>query len=459
MAKYIFHSEKSKTTCAECTKLDGKVYGDINNIPKLPIHPNCRCWIETIEDKKSTSHPCDCRKRLEVIQNNIENLIINLGNISKSINNEIYETEIKIDDAKENNNKKVNLQKVQNKLVNLKEEFQTFTKQTKDLNTDILFLKDNANELEHTKEECNIDKELSEINKKAKTFLSEINRYSENLKQLKEDVNWVERAEALKQNGTTTGIAADVDIGSKTSKNTNWFGKVELSEKEVNKNVDYKQKAIEFAIGNNYNKILYKAAKKFSGEDTAGMLDIAHEKRNDEEYTKDAIKLKNWDDPRVASNKKKIKEKVSKEFKDYGFNIDEIPGYFFKSTSEPVQRLIQNEDFRNIIRKHKANILKGENFSGGFPEYTNQTNAPWLINKMLKENNFKNAFGIVELLTPFFDKEGNLHIKMFDTYDFNKGENILVEAGRVKMLEKELKPFFTIHDIIIKKEELKYFGL
>ena len=50
-----------------------------------------------------------------------------------------------------------------------------------------------------------------------------------------------------------------------------------------------------------------------------------------------------------------------------------------------------------------------------------------------------------------------LLVKVYDTYDFNPGEKDkpLVMAGKNKMLEGELKPFFTIHDIIIPKEKLK----
>ena len=43
---------------------------------------------------------------------------------------------------------------------------------------------------------------------------------------------------------------------------------------------------------------------------------------------------------------------------------------------------------------------------------------------------------------------------MFDTYDFNKDENNpKVEAGRRQMLKGNLKPFFTIHEITIQKNE------
>ena len=39
-------------------------------------------------------------------------------------------------------------------------------------------------------------------------------------------------------------------------------------------------------------------------------------------------------------------------------------------------------------------------------------------------------------------KTGNLHVKVYDTYDFNPQEdNPFVVAGKNKMLDGELKPF------------------
>ena len=43
---------------------------------------------------------------------------------------------------------------------------------------------------------------------------------------------------------------------------------------------------------------------------------------------------------------------------------------------------------------------------------------------------------------------------MFDTYDYNKNESPKIEAGRQQMLKGNLKGFFSIHEIIISKEEL-----
>ena len=72
----------------------------------------------------------------------------------------------------------------------------------------------------------------------------------------------------------------------------------------------------------------------------------------------------------------------------------------------------------------------------------------------LKTSNLHNAFGSVDFLNSGMDKQGNLHLYMFDTYDFNKGEDAIVGAGRRQMLKGNLKGYFTIHDIIITKDEL-----
>ncbi len=207
------------------------------------------------------------------------------------------------------------------------------------------------------------------------------------------------------------------------------------------------QERIESIIGKNYEHLdLF--AKVIAGLDGAGMLDLAHGiDMKDRNYIKDTISLDNYNDSKVESEKKYLKEKISQQFKDYNFDINKIKGYYFKPNSEPVKRLIQNEDFLNMVKSHKQEILQKGEFSAGFPEH----------NKMglgLK-NNFHNAIGKADFRNIFLDEKGNLHIKMYDTYDFNKNEKSkLIRAGASQMEKGVLKPFFTIHDIIIPKDIL-----
>lgn len=208
------------------------------------------------------------------------------------------------------------------------------------------------------------------------------------------------------------------------------------------------QISIEQRIGDNYDSRSNKAVKTFIGKDTAVMLDLAHGiNMNDRDYIKDTISLDNYNDPKVETDKEYLKKKVSEQFKDYNFDINKIKGYFFKSNSEPSQRLIQNKDFQDIIRNHKQEILEKGEFSAEFKKHGRIG--------LGEDNNFRNAIGKADFRNIYKDKEGNLHVKMYDTYDFNKNENSpLIKAGVNQMEKGSLKPFFTIHDIIIPKNKL-----
>ena len=74
---------------------------------------------------------------------------------------------------------------------------------------------------------------------------------------------------------------------------------------------------------------------------------------------------------------------------------------------------------------------------------------------VLVNSNLKNAIGAADFKHSYLDKQGNLHIKMYDTYDFNKNAtDALNKAGRREMEKGNLKPYFSIHDIIISKDKL-----
>ena len=44
-----WHSDQSTSTCDECAALDETVFFEESDIPEIPVHPNCRCWVEEIE--------------------------------------------------------------------------------------------------------------------------------------------------------------------------------------------------------------------------------------------------------------------------------------------------------------------------------------------------------------------------------------------------------------------------
>ncbi len=63
------------------------------------------------------------------------------------------------------------------------------------------------------------------------------------------------------------------------------------------------------------------------------------------------------------------------------------------------------------------------------------------------------AVHYADIIDTYFDENGNLHVIMTDTYDFNKGESKLIEAGREAMKRGALEPRFLIWDILIEKDD------
>jgi len=246
-------------------------------------------------------------------------------------------------------------------------------------------------------------------------------------------------------------------LGDKATQADILYGKIETLEKKIKENglqdklsevkKIIKQKAIQYAIGKNYKKTFNILAQNIAGFDAAGMLDLAHgAKMNDSSYIDNVVHINNYNDYKVEQDREYLKNKISQQFKDYNFDINKIKGYYFKHNSGVCERLVMNEDFRDILRINKEKIINNQPFSAKFKKYGNGFN---------KDSNFHNAFGKVDFNHSYFDNEGNLHIKMYDTYDFNKNENVLIQAGREEMRKGHLKPYFTICDIIVPKNILQ----
>ena len=246
-----------------------------------------------------------------------------------------------------------------------------------------------------------------------------------------------------KSNIDNSAIKKDADVRDMHERNIQ-FGK-KIPNQIVNSG---RQFITETLIGkNNYGPIRYDIAKNIIGPDTAGMLDLSSGNKNDVNYTKDAIVLQNFDDSRVASDKKYLAKKLYSQFNNEYTkvtNIENIKGYFFKSNSDPSQRIANNDDFKKTIRQNKSKILNGQLVTMEFPNYGYN-----------QKSNLHYAFGHVDIRNGYIDKEGNLRIKVYDTYDFNKTNPTPAnQAGRNQMLKGNLKPFFTIHDIIISKKDI-----
>ena len=207
-----------------------------------------------------------------------------------------------------------------------------------------------------------------------------------------------------------------------------------------------KQKAIEGGIGKFYGRIINSKITEMYGPDTAGMLDLAHKNQMEPEYTKDAIRLNSFEDIQNEQDRKYLANKLNDQFSEYTdiTNIENIKGYNFKENSKPSQRMAQDKDFLNVIKNNKEKIIKGENISGNFPSHG-----------ISNEDNWHNALGHFDIRNIEIDKQGNLHVKVYDTYDFNKENKTTAnQAGYEQMHKGNLVPYFTIHDVLIPKDEL-----
>ena len=46
---WIWHSEDDERICDDCASHDGEALEDKDDIPEIPVHPNCRCWVEEVK--------------------------------------------------------------------------------------------------------------------------------------------------------------------------------------------------------------------------------------------------------------------------------------------------------------------------------------------------------------------------------------------------------------------------
>ena len=323
--------------------------------------------------------------------------------------------------------------------------------------------KSNAEKITKSEETIKQEKEIKESYETAMNLYNDLRRIADkyrNRMNIDSDLQWfhsrlnsarlpIYERTTLKlkhstQNGVPTGGAANILQGNISKSDLDI--KKEEFEKEVKKWEDRIEKNIKYPRAGRIGGTI----RMWNSPDAVGMINIASGKHLPL-YTKDAIKIKNIFDKKLDKFRKGdllsyrlyMADKISYQFEDFNYDLDDIKGYIFKNNSAVVKRIKNSEEFKNMLLKHKEKIMNNKSFSDRFES----------------DYNLHNAFGSVDFLNIGLDKRGDLHLYMFDTYDFNKGENAKVEAGRRQMLKGNLKGFFSIHEIIIKKKDLKQYGL
>lgn len=46
---WVWHSEDDERICDDCASHNGEIFEDKDDIPDVPVHPNCRCWVEEVK--------------------------------------------------------------------------------------------------------------------------------------------------------------------------------------------------------------------------------------------------------------------------------------------------------------------------------------------------------------------------------------------------------------------------
>ena len=68
--KYVWHSENGEHTCDVCSELDGQEFDYYDEVPERP-HPNCKCYVEIVENIRTAIVQFLCTTYCLIIKNSI----------------------------------------------------------------------------------------------------------------------------------------------------------------------------------------------------------------------------------------------------------------------------------------------------------------------------------------------------------------------------------------------------
>ncbi len=411
--------------CETCRKLNGKIFDSADDIPDKP-HPNCKCWIKLIEKETKTTDPIEARraiaqkrKSLELELNKIEGDLKCLDDECRSQQQLIDEQKMLLDKYSEQNN----------------------------------IIKDIINEYTR-KGEQEIQKyktqyELTDEIKK------EIRNKEQNLLEYKEQLNLTGKIEknirdyrqALSQSylgtiETKTEIAniqKNIQTARQQLKNLPSF-------EEIIKEI----KKLDINIGNLKYKRSKSALAIFTlGINFVGTLLFMH----------DAAELWNIAEKKVPPNH----EYIRKNGKYYA-SISELKDpQLEKKVTQKIQKQMQKNDSKGIVFNSNSSLAKKIQNSAKFKNFIRENKSTLIANKKLKDNSFgfhpiqtPNLFSAlhnVDLIDIHLDDKGDLHLKVLDTYDFNKNDpNKLVKAARHYQDKELIETYYTITELHIPQK-------
>ena len=105
--KYVWHSENGEHTCDVCSELDGQEFDYYDEVPERP-HPNCRCYVEIVENdnENSSPEPNEDEEPCDVLEQ-VDELITEIESTKDEVNSYIEDLQTDIEDY-ENDLERVN---------------------------------------------------------------------------------------------------------------------------------------------------------------------------------------------------------------------------------------------------------------------------------------------------------------------------------------------------------------
>ena len=87
--KYKWISDNGKNSCEACGEHDGEIFDSLEDIPELPVHPNCKCKIEAIMEEDPSTIKNLVSNIADYIDKAEDNLKSILGDVSGRVRSEV----------------------------------------------------------------------------------------------------------------------------------------------------------------------------------------------------------------------------------------------------------------------------------------------------------------------------------------------------------------------------------
>ena len=121
--------------------------------------------------------------------------------------------------------------------------------------------------------------------------------------------------------------------------------------------------------------------------------------------------------------------------------VNDTMGVIFNPDSALSQTIANSSEFKEHVAKNLNALLKGEVIKDASTQF--------------RRGNLFLALKNVDILNTMLDENGNLYSIVFDTYDFNPGENIFIQQARDVQEAGLIRNYYILAVIFIPKEQLE----